>query len=407
MPKLKTESEVATLAYLRTRTSVPVPTVYWFDANPCNVLGGEWIIMSKVYISHSDILMPAFLTDMQAQGLPLSKVYHTLSRDTLRALLSNLAALLIPLFGHRFPTIGSLYFSESTSITVPPPGTAPLVASSHPVPGFQIIPGPIISYPFFGSARGLLSHLTKPREIDRGPWATFADYLNACVRREIDGVIREGQGKQGGRRPRIAPLSQEGNTSSSSGSEEDDWGVDWNKTNKSETARATNNTAVGVARVGVGRPGGFGPSDFRFVDSDSDSDTESSSSSSSVGMNDDHESSYRDYRATQRSTFLVAHTAKREATVREEMGVFMEVMDALREEAQGGLGIGEVGDRKSARRRVGGEEDATGENEFTLDCHDLSLENVFVDEHDHTKIVGHSCRFIRIAYPNYFPDLHY
>ena len=48
MPKLKTESEVATLAYLRTRTSVPVPTVYWYDANPFNILGGEWIVMSKV-----------------------------------------------------------------------------------------------------------------------------------------------------------------------------------------------------------------------------------------------------------------------------------------------------------------------------------------------------------------------
>ncbi len=48
LPKLKTESEVATLRYLRAHTSVPVPEVYWYDANPYNRLGGEYIVMEKV-----------------------------------------------------------------------------------------------------------------------------------------------------------------------------------------------------------------------------------------------------------------------------------------------------------------------------------------------------------------------
>lgn len=48
MPRLKTESEVATMLYLRHHTSIPVPTVYYYDANPYNRLGGEFIIMSKV-----------------------------------------------------------------------------------------------------------------------------------------------------------------------------------------------------------------------------------------------------------------------------------------------------------------------------------------------------------------------
>lgn len=47
MPNLKTESEVATMRYLRERTSIPVPIVYHYDANPYNRLGGEFIIMSK------------------------------------------------------------------------------------------------------------------------------------------------------------------------------------------------------------------------------------------------------------------------------------------------------------------------------------------------------------------------
>ena len=48
MPRLKTESEVATMRYLRERTNIPVPTVYHYDANPYNRLGGEYILMSKV-----------------------------------------------------------------------------------------------------------------------------------------------------------------------------------------------------------------------------------------------------------------------------------------------------------------------------------------------------------------------
>jgi hypothetical protein len=48
MPRLKTESEVATLQYLHDHTSIPVLTVYHFDSNPYNRLGGEYILMSKV-----------------------------------------------------------------------------------------------------------------------------------------------------------------------------------------------------------------------------------------------------------------------------------------------------------------------------------------------------------------------
>ena len=48
MPRLKSESEVATMAYVRTHTNIPVPTVYFYDSNPYNRLGGEYILMSRV-----------------------------------------------------------------------------------------------------------------------------------------------------------------------------------------------------------------------------------------------------------------------------------------------------------------------------------------------------------------------
>jgi hypothetical protein len=74
---------------------------------------------------------------------------------------------------------------------------------------------------------------------------------------------------------------------------------------------------------------------------------------------------YRDYRRMQRSTFLVAHMATREHSVRNEMQRWMRLME-----------------------RLGISTDQTHAEEFGLDCHDLSLENIFVDEHDSAKIVG-------------------
>ena len=54
MPRLKTESEVATMHYLRRNTSIPVPEVYHYDSNPYNRLGGEYILMSKVSLLDGD-----------------------------------------------------------------------------------------------------------------------------------------------------------------------------------------------------------------------------------------------------------------------------------------------------------------------------------------------------------------
>lgn len=73
---------------------------------------------------------------------------------------------------------------------------------------------------------------------------------------------------------------------------------------------------------------------------------------------------YRDYRRNQRGTFLVAHVIKRQEAVKHEMERWMRVMKRL------GAGTDE-------REEV-----------FGLDCHDLSLENIFVDEEDNTKIVS-------------------
>ncbi|KAL5637930.1 hypothetical protein ACGC1H_002261 [Rhizoctonia solani] len=91
MPKLKTESEIATINYVRAHTNIPVPFIYAYDSDPYNKLGGEYIIMSK------------------APGVPLIRHFHSMSASKMQGLLKNLAEMLIPLSTHTFPAIGSLY----------------------------------------------------------------------------------------------------------------------------------------------------------------------------------------------------------------------------------------------------------------------------------------------------------
>ncbi|KAJ6476934.1 hypothetical protein C8R45DRAFT_833687 [Mycena sanguinolenta] len=372
MPRLKTESEVATLRYLREKTRVPVPEIHWYDSNPYNRLGGEWILMSK------------------APGIPLSKAYHSLSYAQLVKLLDSLARLMIPLFGHRFPKIGSLYlgpdptapraaspplpsnsptptltrastltmsslstafsslmetprasqaqeayvaFPFSPTLTPRAPPLAATAAAAKPETKYHV--GPIISWPFFGSFRGDLPSAPDPASpmsyVPRGPFPTTAAYFAACAEREVLAVQRENAGSAAGHRLHLDPaeilssrhhrvVGVEGDESDDS----DEWGME-----ESEDEWE-------------------GPGDMM----------------------------YRDYRRGQRGAFLVAHTQKREESVRNELGRWMRLVERLSEDwgaeqERAGVGWGTKQDKDGDR-----------EEEFALDAHDLSLENVFVDPED-------------------------
>lgn len=92
----------------------------------------------------------------------------------------------------------------------------------------------------------------------------------------------------------------------------------------------------------------------------------SAPSSSDEEDTDDGEIYYRDYRTMQRSSLLVSYAYQRVETCRSEMELFKKYMRDL--------GVG--GLRKD-------ELDA-----FSFDLHDLSLANIFVDEHDHSEVVS-------------------
>lgn len=277
------------------------------------------------------------------------------------ALMDNLAMLLVPLFGHRFPKIGSLYFdadpepdSEATPTIPTPTATQATPTAAHFIPrAFTMTPtisarhsglgrpsgrteyhvGPIISWPFFGSNRGELEH---PQEINRGPWPSTYSYLISCVDREITGVIRENEGKSAPHKLHLDP-------------------------DEVQSSRHHHIMAV--------------------PDDTSDKSDEWDWEESEEEWEGPGDTMYRDYRRMQRSTFLVAHMKEREERVREEMSRFLTLMEKLgvhrREEGDAGGGGG---------GGIGGEQ-------FALDCHDLSLENVFVDEKDPSKIVSSALTF--------------
>ena len=285
-------------------------------------------------------------THSQAVGVPLSRVFHSMSHTELLTLMENLALLILPLFAHRFPQIGSLYLgpdpqpaqSASLAGSSAPTTTAtyhlPRTLSMTPLPPAAPAPpstsefhvGPIISWPFFGSNRGELAH---PHEINRGPWPTTHAYLQACVEREITGVRLENEGKTAPHRLHLDP----------------------------DEIISSRHHKVGALSGDV-----------------SDTSDEWDWEESEAEWDGPGNRMYQDYRRMQRTTFLVAHLQEREEKVHAEMDRFVRMMERL---------------GACLHDPAAGPQDAPpAAEEFTLDCHDLNLENVFVDPEDPSNIVS-------------------
>lgn len=157
--------------------------------------------------------------------------------------------------------------------------------------------------------------------MNRGPWSSTASYLDSCVQREIDGVLRENAGSSAPHRLHLDP---------------------------DEVLSSRHHKLQAV-------PGDESDDSDEYNMEESDDEWEGPGSAI-----------YRDYRRNQRSTFLVAHLNRREQAVKREMGRWKHLMERLVRQVQ----------KENTRE------------EFGLDCHDLSLENVFVDADDHTTIVS-------------------
>ncbi|KAG7005375.1 hypothetical protein G7Y79_00020g049030 [Physcia stellaris] len=95
IPFFKTESEVATLAYLRTNTSIPVPRAIAWNSSSDNDLGFEWILMNKV------------------AGVELRSVWRQISWQRKLELVDEVAGFVHQLQARPFDALGSLYFKSA------------------------------------------------------------------------------------------------------------------------------------------------------------------------------------------------------------------------------------------------------------------------------------------------------
>lgn len=135
---LKMKSEVATMKYVAEHTSILLPKIYTWDADPENVVGAEYMLIEKI------------------PGVSLSKVWDDMLIEQKEQVLRQIVDIMVQLFSLTFPKIGSL---------------------DHTADGSYVV-GPLISRPFIIEERGTM-------DLDRGPWATTQDYLAAAARREI------------------------------------------------------------------------------------------------------------------------------------------------------------------------------------------------------------------------------
>ena len=114
-PFFKTESEVATVAFLRANTSIPVPNIIAWQSNLEGDLGYEWMLMEKL------------------DGVALYDVWRKVPWDRKLALVDNIAELITELQSHVFDKIGALYFkSNSSGIASNPVGPTVLDANTIP-----------------------------------------------------------------------------------------------------------------------------------------------------------------------------------------------------------------------------------------------------------------------------------
>jgi hypothetical protein len=140
-PFFKTESEIATMEYVRRHTSMPIPRVIAFSSSDDNELGYEWILME---------MMP---------GEPLRKLWPTMPDAARVELFAELAGHVKQLVALRFSKFGNLYFADVAD-RVLPPQTSPRAKTSSDTnvdkdigPGGSFVLGRIVAQDFFFDKR--------------------------------------------------------------------------------------------------------------------------------------------------------------------------------------------------------------------------------------------------------------
>ncbi|RPA96351.1 hypothetical protein L873DRAFT_1773048 [Choiromyces venosus 120613-1] len=154
-PFYKTTSEVATLAYIRRYTTIPVPEVIAHSATVENELGFEWILMEKVH------------------GVSLSEVWPHMAISAKEEITEQVASCVLQMRALcRFDAIGSLYcqgaLEEKEGVDV--------LDAKHDA----YVIGPLVTSFFFVGGRRL-----RVRR-NRGPYLNDHDYVLALTEVELE-----------------------------------------------------------------------------------------------------------------------------------------------------------------------------------------------------------------------------
>ncbi|QVM11227.1 hypothetical protein D8B26_005880 [Coccidioides posadasii str. Silveira] len=152
-PRLTTNSEVATIAYLQSKTSLPLPKVLAWNDDPSNPVGAEYIIQA-----HVDGVL------LHEQWPQMDGLQHMQCTKHLSLKIPKMTSL-------NFPAYGNIYFSDA-------PIEAALKVPLQDDDRFCI--GPYCSPLFWHRGAGEPELYGEPSE-NRGPWKTLDDYVSGLI----------------------------------------------------------------------------------------------------------------------------------------------------------------------------------------------------------------------------------
>ncbi|KAF3481968.1 uncharacterized protein GIQ15_04727 [Arthroderma uncinatum] len=162
-PRLTTNSEVATIAYLRSKTSLPLPQVLAWCDDPSNPVGAEYIIQA-----HVDGAL------LHEQWPHMNVLQHMQCTKHLSQMTPEMTSL-------NFPAYGNIYFSNA-------PIEAGLKVPLQDDDGFCI--GPYCSPLFWHLGAGEPELYGEPSE-NRGPWKTLDDYVSGLIDTALSRIPKE------------------------------------------------------------------------------------------------------------------------------------------------------------------------------------------------------------------------
>ncbi|KAL9576096.1 MAG: hypothetical protein Q9212_007389 [Teloschistes hypoglaucus] len=150
-PRLTTNSEVATIKYLQSNTTVPIPKILDWSDDSSNAIGSEYIIMEHV------------------AGVQLHQKWPVMSAKQKFVFIQAISKNVQQIAAIDFPAYGSLYFAD---VPIDSASKVPFT------PGFCI--GPHCGTMYWdcnvGEARYYIS--VKP---NRGPWSGLAAYCDGLI----------------------------------------------------------------------------------------------------------------------------------------------------------------------------------------------------------------------------------